>query len=183
MSNPNPPIAVSKSGAVTALAVVTFLMGGLRLALSVAALVLAGQLFSAAGGVTGPPDPSPNADPISGMLIPLIQLMSAGLLLAILVGAGIVLVILGLVFLPFSVLLFFAGWGLLGRRSWARWVTLVLGGLGGLLALLYLAQWVLGYTNSAEGLIVSLIGILVHGSYAALVFAVLLNKRNAAEFA
>ena len=84
-----------------------------------------------------------------------------------------------------GILLVIAGMGLLRRRRFSRVLTLVLGTLGGMLAVLY------GYTlvdelrdgmlTSAQGAVL-LVGLLVHGGYCVFVFVVLLNRKNAAEF-
>ncbi len=62
-----------------------------------------------------------------------------------------------------------AGYGVIKRRKWGRILTLVLGAIAALFAGLSLMQF-------------NLVGAGMYGSYAALVFSVLLKPEYAAEF-
>jgi hypothetical protein len=148
----------------------------LRLVLSVLAIWFLLNLMM--GGLEAKPRPGAGRDfgdiditpVLVGLFLPLLAL--AGVAVAIVSIAG-------------GILLVIAGMGLLRRRRFGRVLTLVLGTLGGMLALLY------GYTlvdELRDGMLTStpgavlLVGLLVHGGYCAFVFVVLLNRKNAAEF-
>lgn len=164
---------VTRSAAVTVLAVINFTLGGLRLVLSALMLYFAVVLLVGGSELAGQKDSSGWG--------PLLHLMGVFMLVA-----GIILLVLAIAFILISILLFVAGMGLLRRRPSSRVLTLVLGALGGALSLLYLSQLVgvlFSETPTIQGVVISLVGLLVHGGYCALVFAVLLNRRIAAEFA
>lgn len=99
--------------------------------------------------------------------------------------AGMILLVLAVAFIAIGILLLVAGVGLLRRRPASRILTLVLGGLGGALSLLYLIQLVVVLFNdipTTQGVVISLVGLVVHGGYCAFAFTVLLKRRIAAEF-
>ena len=105
-----------------------------------------------------------------------------GIFLPILALAGIA--IAGVSFVG-GILLVMAGMGLRRRRRFGRTLTLALGTLGGVLAILYgytLAGQLRDDTLTSAQAVVLVVGLLVHGGYCAFVFAVLLNRKNAAEF-
>ena len=94
------------------------------------------------------------------------------------------LVVIGVVSVVAGIVLIVTGLGLLRRSQTSRIVTLVLGGMGGALAVLYGVQLFDELTQGATagGIALSLAGLVVHGGYCVLVFVVLLNPRNATEF-
>jgi hypothetical protein len=158
------PVA-TKSKAVTALAVVTIVLGALRLVLSVLAIWLLADVLLVGPGTN--PD-----------LLKLLGFMTLVVLWPFLLVIAIVSIVAG-------ILLVLAGLGLLLRSRFSRTLTLVLGALGGMLAVLYGVQLVSELADgmpTPEGVAVSLLGLLVHGGYCALVFVVLLDQRNTAEF-
>jgi hypothetical protein len=158
------PVATG-SRAVTTLAVVNLILGGLRLVLSVLIIWLVLDLM-----LDGP---GTNPD-----LLKLVGFLMLVILLPLLLAIAIASILAG-------ILLIIAGMGLWRRRPFSRALTLALGTLGGMLAVLYGVQLVSELTDgmpTLEGVAVSLIGLLVHGSYCVLVFVVLLNRKNAAEF-
>jgi hypothetical protein len=69
------------------------------------------------------------------------------------------------------------GVGLIKRRNWGRILTLVLGGIAGVLAILSLIGTFQG------GGVASLVNVLIYAGYAVFAFVVLLNPQNAREFA
>jgi hypothetical protein len=167
---------VTRTRAVKSLAVATLILGGLRLVLSVLAIGFLLNLMM--NGLEAKPRPGAGRDFSDIDISPLL----VGLFLPILALAGIAVAIVSI---AGGILLVIAGMGLLRRRRFSRVLTLVLGTLGGMLAVLY------GYTlvdEMRDGLLLSaqgatlLVGLLVHGGYCAFVFVVLLNRKNAAEF-
>jgi hypothetical protein len=165
------PVA-TKSAAVTVLAVSNFILGGARLILSALMLYFAVVLLVGGSELAGKQDGSGWA--FLGQLLGVFMLM-----------AGVILLVLATAFIVISILLLVAGIGLLRRRPTSRILTLVLGGLGGVLSLLYLIQLVVVLINESpttQGVVISLVGLVVHGGYCALAFMVLLNRRIAAEF-
>jgi hypothetical protein len=106
-------------------AVVSFVQGGLRLALSIAVLVSVGLFFTALS--TAPAtmtEQLPKDNQITGILA-LMMLPALLTLLVWLAAIGLGFVIPAIAFILVSVLLLLAGAGLLGRRRWARSLTLV----------------------------------------------------------
>ena len=84
---------------------------------------------------------------------------------------GVAAVWAGVCMMIFAAPTIIAGIGVLNRRQWGRILTLILGALSGLGALLNLT-----------GLPRSLPNIIVAGGYCALVYVILLKKEYAAEF-
>jgi hypothetical protein len=155
---------VSQNGAVKAVAIANFVLGTFRI---VASVLVLWYLFNTLSKGT-----APNADIVAiiGLLVLVLVLPLLVVIAAVSIFAGIALII--------------TGFGLLRRSQVSRVLTLVLGGLGGGLALLYGIQLYNELTQGPEavGVAISLAGITVHGGYCALVFVVLLNRRNAQEF-
>jgi hypothetical protein len=170
-----------RSKAVTNLAIATLILGGLRLILSVLAIWFLLNVMT--DGVQPKPRPPGAArdfgdidiTPLLALFVPLLALVG--------IAVAIVSVVAGL-------LLVIAGMGLWQRRRFSRELTIILGTLGGMLAMLY------GYALVSEAsesgwdlaadptqLAVLLLGLLMHGGYCAFVFVVLLNRKSAAEFA
>jgi hypothetical protein len=176
MAEPKTDEVATRTRAVTSLAVATLILGGLRLVLSVLAIWFLLNLMM--GGLEAKPRPGAGRDFGDIDITPVL----VGLFLPMLALAGVAVAIISI---AGGILLVIAGMGLLRRRRFSRVLTLVLGTLGGMLAVLY------GYTlvdelrdgvlMSAQGAVL-LVGLLVHGGYCAFVFVVLLNRKNAAEF-
>ena len=163
MNEPAPPVA-TKSNGVTTVAVANFILGAARIVLSV--LILWYMFETMFEG------PDPKAD-----ILTFLGFLALVIVWPLLFMIGIVSIVAGIV-------LIVAGMGLLRRSPWSRVVTLVLGGMGGGLAALY-GQQLYGQLTEAwtpVGVGISLAGVIVHGGYCALVFIVLMNRRNAAEF-
>jgi hypothetical protein len=166
----------TRSRAVTSLAVATLILGGLRLVLSVLAIWFLLNLMMS--GLEAKPRPGAGRDFGDIDITPVL----VGLFLPLLALVGVAVAIVSI---AIGILLVIAGMGLLRRRRFSRVLALVLGTLGGILAVLY------GYTlvdelrdgmlMSAQGAVL-VVGLLVHGGYCAFVFVVLLNRKNAAEF-
>jgi hypothetical protein len=165
MADSNAAPVATKSKAVTALAVVNIVLGALRLVLSVLAIWLLVDILLVGPGTN--PD-----------LLKLLGFMTLVIWWPFLLVIAIVSILAG-------ILLVIAGLGLLRRSRFSRTLTLVLGALGGMLAVLYGVQFVSELGDgmpTLEGVAVSMLGLLVHGGYCALVFVVLLDLRNTAEF-
>jgi hypothetical protein len=152
----------TRSRTVTVVAVANFVLGGLRLVPSV------GQLFLVIR--------------IGGWEYIWEYARDGEYLILLTVAFWIVLVLFDL---QIAVLMLVAGTGVLRRRRWGRWLTLVLGGVNVLLGARFIPQLATGlYGNESYGLLtLAAIIILIQLGYCVLVYAVLLNRRFAAEFA
>ncbi len=161
MSMPMSMPPQARSGAVTALAVVNFIFGALRL-LDGGLCVCGGALAALWAGT---------AEPETGRLtLEYIFAPVAGILAPFAVVIGVISMILGV---PSII----AGFGVLKRRQWGRILTLILGGLSGAMAVFNLLNAVFNL-----GVTPNIVGLLIQGGYCAFVFIVLLNKQYAAEF-
>ena len=174
MASATDPYA-ARSPAVTNLAIATLVFGVLRIVVSIAAVWIASNFLIEAHRheVNAPHNP----EDYSG-LGPLISSVALLFLLPLLLLAGIVSIVAG-------VLLVIAGLGLLRRSRFSRTLTLVLGALGGSLAVCYGAmavQAALEGTATHIDVFISVLGVLVHGGYCAWVFIVLTKRKNALEF-
>jgi|GEM_PF-6325721 len=155
---------VRKSGAVTAIAVIKFIFGGLQLVCGLLFMIggaFVGKLFGdlAAGA------PAPQGlDAEQVKQAQQIGQVGGGFL----AGFGAVV---GVCIMLFAVPSILAGIGVMNRRQWGRILTLILGALAGLGALINL-----------KGLPMTIPSIIVGGGYCALVYVILLNKEYAAEF-
>lgn len=143
--------SASKSGAVTAVAVVNFVLGGLSIVCG-GFMLLGGAAVTSMMGQGGnvPGGEQLPADVPAGMIGGIVMIMA------------VVIMILG-------VPMIIAGVGVVKRRQWGRILTLILGAIAGILAVVNLINF-------------NIVGILVDGGYCALVFAILLQKQFAAEF-
>lgn len=152
-----------KTGAVTSVAVSNFVIGGLQLACGLVTtlfLVVGGAAMSAMINEAAKTSQNPDRQ----------EAATAAMGIAGAVALGVILFML-LIATTFLL----AGYGIVKRRQWGRILTLILGGLSGLLALVSLYSLAMGNWQS-------IIGTMIYGGYAAQVFAVLLNQRSAAEF-
>jgi len=132
---------------VTAVAVVNFILGGLN-ALCGGLLLLSGGVVAGVGAARaagGGAEGAAAATVIGGLLV-----------------------VLGVVSLILSIPTIVAGVGVLKRRQWGRVLTLILGGLSGLIGLSLLIRM------QAGG--------LLQLAYCVFVYVVLLNSKYAAEF-
>jgi len=164
-----------RSRAVTNLAIATLVFGVLRIVVSIAAVWIASNFLIEAHRheVNAPHNP----EDYTG-LGPLFSFVALLFLLPLLLMAGIVSIVAG-------VLLVIAGLGLLRRSRFSRPLTFILGVLGGSLAVCYGAmavQAVLEGTARPAAVLISVLGVLVHGGYCAWVLIVLMKRNNAAEF-
>jgi hypothetical protein len=148
----------AKSGAVTAVAIVNFILGTLQL--------LCGLLLAIGGGVVASFIKStvaelPDQDAQQGAAL-------AGIL-------GGLIIIFGIAFLLFGLFVIIAGVGVMQRAQWGRIMTLILGGVAGIFAVLNLLSIFAGNFGG-------IVPVLLDGGYCGMVFAILLNKQHAAEF-
>lgn len=152
------------SGAVTAVGVISIVLGSLFILLGICVLLGAALTGGAARELRDQP--------------------GAGVV-GILAGA---VVIVALLILVLAVLLIVGGIGVLNRRNWGRILTLVLGGLSAVVAVFWILVAVSTLNNNAMPddragpILVSLILVFLHIGYAVLVFVVLLNSVYAEEF-
>lgn len=146
-----------KSGAVTAVAIVNFVCGGLAL--------LCGCLVFGGGAMFSNPEFKKQLDQQMQKQGQAMDPQAKEMLESGKVG-GIAMV-MGGVALAVGVAIVVAGIGVLNRRAWGRILTLVLGVI-----------WVL--TNIYP---LNIPGLVVAGAYCVFVFIILLNSKYAAEFA
>src|SRR5262245_34213958 len=147
-----------RSGANTAVAVLDFVLGGLSVIGGIIAF-MGGALVAGGSGAVQRElgrEFGPQASGAMGFLATLMMILA---FLYLLVGAG------GIA----------GGVGVLNRRQWGRILTLVLGGLCGLLALLNLVSVFMGNVPG-------LASVAIFGGFAVTVFVILLNPVNAREF-
>ncbi|QVL34540.1 hypothetical protein KIH39_11715 [Telmatocola sphagniphila] len=160
----------------TTLAVVTIILGILRLIASV--LVIGFALGLTAVAPAENPAPVANrAQDFGEIGLPLLALLKV-LLILVIIPIAIVSAFGGL-------LLILAGIGLMRHWRFSRVLTLLLASLGGMLTLIYgyaLISEVQKVPADWQLALIYLIGLLVHGSYCLFAFRVLLNRKNAAEF-
>jgi hypothetical protein len=143
-----------RSGLVTAVGVVNFVMAGLQLMCGLLMLFMGGLMGYFASQMEQ--EVGSEAELVVGI-------------------ATAVAVIYGIVSLVACALLVISGVGVLKRANWARVLTLILGGLCGLLAILSLVSI---FTGQCGGVV----GLLLHGGYCTFVYIVLLNRKCANEF-
>jgi hypothetical protein len=145
-----------KSGAVTAIAIVNFVLGALQLLCGGITVIMGGAVASMLSEMDLPDEAGGGAQMIGGTI-------------------GGIIIVVGIISILFGICVIAAGFGVLQRAQWGRILTLVLGGLAGVLALLNLLS-IFG------GNIGGIIGLLMNGGYCAMVFMILLNRQYAAEF-
>jgi hypothetical protein len=143
-----------RSGLVTAVGVVNFVMAGLQLMCGLLMLFMGGLI----GFVTSQMEPEVRSE--------------AELLAGI---ASTVVIIMGIVSLVACALMVISGVGVLKRANWARVLTLVMGAIAGLLGILSLVSILVGDCSGV-------LGLLLHGAYCTFVYIVLLNRQYANEF-
>jgi hypothetical protein len=142
-----------KSGIVTAIGVVNFVFAGLNLLCGLLALVggaIAGAVVSKAASESASTEANQATVAVSGAI-------------------GLIIIVMAVLGLIMGALMLAAGLGIVKRRKWGRMLTLILGGLSALMAVLSLVQF-------------NIVGVLLQGGYAGLVLAVLLQKKHADEF-
>ena len=147
MSGPAPP-----SGAVTAVAIVNFIVGAMNLMCG-GAIAFGGGLLATVIGTAAREDPNVSAEEAAA---------AAGIL-------GGVVVVVGVIIIIFSLPMFIAGYGVTKRAEWARILTIVLGVISCVIAVADLVQF-------------NLCGLVIHAGYGAFVLAILFNPKFSAEF-
>jgi hypothetical protein len=154
-----PPMA-QRSGGVTAVAVVNFVLGGLGILCGLLAFLVGGLLAGGGGEMVekemkrqGKEFKADGGLATAGTIIMIASIIRIGW------GAGAIV----------------GGIGLLGRKQWGRTLCLALAGVAAVLALLDLyATFAQGFSN--------IVAVLFDGGYAAMVFIILLKPEVAAEF-
>jgi hypothetical protein len=149
---------VMHSGAVTAVAIVNYVLAGIVFLFGLLFMFLGAQL-AAWIGMAGDAAQAQGADAAKAAK------EAGGLFAALGLFAGICIMIFGVPYL-------LAGVGVMNRRQWGRILTLVLGALSGLSALYAL----MNFSST------TIPNILISAGYCVLVYVVLLNKQYAAEF-
>lgn len=165
-----PPVR-TRSGAVTGLAVVGFVFGGLMILCGILGF-LGGALLTGAGDATSKVgqifDEELKRQGKGGLPV--------GQAAAEVRTAGMILTVYSIVCLLWGGMAIAGGVGMLGRKPWGRLFGLILGGIAGVLVLLGLYMtFTYGFAN--------IIGVLLYAGYAAFAFSVLLNPKIAREFA
>jgi hypothetical protein len=153
-----------KSGLVTAVGVINLVLGGLNIVCGLL-LMVAGAFFGKLLGIAGDAaQPPAGLDPEAAAAFK--QAAAGGGGIFAMAGA-----FLGVCVMVLAIPSILAGVGVLQRKQWGRILTLVLGALAGLGALIALPR-----------LPGSTLNVLIGGGYCAFVYVVLLNKQYAAEF-
>jgi hypothetical protein len=165
-----------KSGQVTAIAIVNFVLGGLSV-LAGACVSLGGLLF---GGLSSAASNSKIT--VQGMTpeqaeqfrrdMAKLQAAAGGSL----AWVATLLVIMGIVSLIWGAAAIADGVGVLNRKNWGRMLALILAGIAGVLALVSIVLGIMG------GGIPSFVNGVLYLAYAGWVFSVMLNKNVAREF-
>jgi hypothetical protein len=163
-----PRVRRPQSGAVTAIAIVNFVLGGLYALCGVIMMAAMGFIANLLGGAVQEAA-AKSGDP------QVAKAAEGGGLVAMIAGFGIVAGLCVMVILALPLIL--AGVGVVKRRQWGRILTLVMGAILGLLGLINLFAGLRAGVNFG-----SLIGSLILVGYAVLAYVVLLNSQNAAEF-
>jgi hypothetical protein len=152
-----------RSGAVTAVAIVNFVLGALNVICGVIFMVafntIAGYIFGAAA------EAAKQQPGVTAQQQEQIQ-KASGLIGTLGTAAGI---LIGGCSLIFGVLYILGGVGVLNRRSWGRILTIVMGIISAIFGVLSLFGG--GIPN-----------LVIYGGYAIFVLIVLFNSKNAAEF-
>lgn len=152
-----------RSGAVTAVGIINLILGGLTLICGLVAMFAASLIFG--GGAQA-------IEKARLQGIDIKDQQAASGLIAMFAGMAVVF---GIIIILIAALYIIAGIGVLNRKNYGRIITLILGVLAGVGALLAIPG--LGQAPGS-----ALMQILLNGGYCVLVFVVLLNARNAAEF-
>jgi hypothetical protein len=155
-SGASPGKRAPKSGAVTAVAIVNFVLGAIQLLCGGFLALMGGAVASMIGSMDMPEEAAGDAQMIGGAI-------------------GGIMFVMGIVTILFGVFVIAAGFGVLQRAQWGRILTLILGGLAGVLAIFNLI-------SIMTGNVAGIVGLLLDGGYCAMVFIILLNRRYAAEF-
>jgi hypothetical protein len=155
------PGAQPRSGGVTAVAVVNFVLGGLAILCGLLAF-LGGAILSGAGSVSKEMEAEMRKKGVE---------VKSGDIQA----AGNLVMIVSFVTIGWGVCAIIGGIGLIGRKQWGRMLTLILAGVAVILALFGLYQ-----TVSVSAM--NILNVLIYGGYAALVFIILLKPQVAQEF-
>ena len=162
-SGKSPGQRAAKSGAVTAVAIVNYVLGALEICCGGLIIVAGGMVASMLGGAIGEaaaqegnPEAAEAVKAVSG-------------------AAGAIVVVIGVVALIFGIVIIAAGYGVQQRAGWGRILTLVLGGVAGLFG-------ALSFFSIFMGNLGGLVGAPVYGAYCGMAFGILLNKKYAAEF-
>jgi len=153
-----------KSGAVTAIAIINFVFGGLQVVCGLLLMVAGAFIGKLLGDVAAGAPPPQGMDPEAAKQIQQLGQAGGGMF----AGFG---ALFGVCIMLFAIPTILAGVGVMNRRQWGRILTLVLGALAGLSALASLSALPKGIPN-----------IVISGGYCVLVYVILLNKQYAAEF-
>lgn len=148
-----------RSGIVTAVAIVNYIVGALNLACGAIAVCGGGVLAGVMGSdAVKQAQNDPNLDAKSREAI---QALGT-------VGGG-VLIVIGVIAMIMAVPLIIGGYGVQRRQAWGRILTIILGGIMVLLALFALVN-------------MNIPNFILNGAYAGFVLAVMLNPKFAREF-
>jgi uncharacterized membrane protein (DUF2068 family) len=158
-----------RSGAVTAVAIVNFVLGGLQTLFGLLVMILGPTAMAFITGVAKEGTAQIQTQGLSPAEAEKVKQAAQAVAQA---GGGIVAFVAGLIgvcFMIFGVPILVAGFGVLGRRQWGRILTIVMG----IICILW------GALNLFTGNVVSLAYNLGYGIF---VLVVLFNSKFAAEF-
>lgn len=162
-----PRVRGPQSGAVTAVAVCNFVLGGLYAVCGVILMAAMGVVAKMFGGAIEEAA-AKSGDP------QVAKAAEGGGIFAMIAGFGVAVGLCVLV--VFALPLILAGVGVVKRRQWGRILTLVMGAILGLLGLISL------FFSLKGGVGAGIVGDLILVGYGVLAYVVLLNAKNAAEF-
>jgi hypothetical protein len=165
---PPPP---ARSGLVTALAVINFVLGGLSIICGLL-LFLGGAFLTSAGGAGGEFERQFEQK----MREQGVEVKGGQIGGKTVQAIGAIVMIIATVTLLWGAGAIAGGVGLIGRRNWGKILTLVLAGVAGVLAILSLIQTFQG--GGAMGLL----NVVIYVGYAVFAFVVLLNPQISREF-
>jgi hypothetical protein len=171
----NPPPA-AKSGMVTAIAIVNFVLGGLSLACGLFALLVGGVL-TGMGSSTPKITIKGNVDPEFAAKFADEFNKASGSVGGSLALVGTLIMITSLLTIAWGAAAIPSGIGLLKRRNWGRLLSLGLAAAAGLMGLLSLVMVFMGAPA-----INAIINLLLYGAYAGWVFFFLMKPAIRAEF-
>jgi hypothetical protein len=164
-----------RSGGVTAVAVLNFVFGGIALACGILGLIGGAFLGALSSGASNTPNITIDGKPAGGEASKEFEKAQKDLQEAAkkaggtLGGLALLVTVLSVVSIAQGALEIIAGIGLIQRRNWGRILTLILGGLAVILAILNVVQF-------------NIVGLIINVVYAILVFVFLLGPKAAAEF-
>jgi hypothetical protein len=160
---PRPAGPVERSGAVTLVAIVNFIVGGLTVLFGLLFMFLGPAAMAWAIGQASDATPA-GATPEQAELAKKAAAAGGGILAAI---AGFI----GVCYIIFGLPQIIAGIGVMNRKQWGRILAIVMGFIAAIFAVLNLFA-----------LPASIVSLILNGGYALVTLIILFNSKYAAEF-